>query len=135
MIRDGDRAGAPEDKIGVTENEKAAFAASAEKAGVPALIPGRYPRAWPVETFGREDGTCDFAFVFHGKWHRLPESALEHAATEVSVSSGAVVSTLNYVRGVALLLTALEGQKWVVLAPNETNSMRDKQNPDTGGTV
>ena len=69
---------------------KSSFAASAASAGTPSLIPGLYPRAHPVEVFARPDGSVDYAFVWEGEWHLLPESALEHAATEVSASSEAV---------------------------------------------
>src|ERR1700681_699889 len=92
----------------VRDIDKASFADSAAKAGAPALIPGKYPRAWPIETFGREDGSLDFAFVFHGRWHRLPESVCEHAAVEVGIAAQAYIEPLNYARGVALFLAALE---------------------------
>jgi hypothetical protein len=110
--------------------DKAAFADSAAKAGAPVLIPGKYPRAWPIETFGREDGSVDFAFVFHDRWHRLPESACAHAAVEVGISAGAFVAPLNYATGVALFLTALERQGWIVLAPNAPDSILDTQTQD-----
>lgn len=93
------------------------FAASAAKAGVPALVPGQYPRAWPIEVFGRPDGSLDFAFVFDGKWHVLPESACEHAAVEVGCLAGCYVSPINYASGVALFLTALGRHGWRVLPP------------------
>src|ERR1700726_4087662 len=96
----------------VRDIDKPAFADSAAKAGAPALIPGKHPRAWPIETFGREDVSLDFAFAFHGRWHRLPESVCEHAAVEVGVSAGAFVSPLNYATAVALFLTALERHGW-----------------------
>jgi hypothetical protein len=110
--------------------DHASFAASAAKAGTPALIPGQYPRAWPIETFGREDGSRDFAFVLRGEWLRLPESVCEHAAVEVGIQAGAFVSPLNYAAGVALFLTALERQGWVVLAPNASDPKRDMHRQD-----
>lgn len=83
----------------------------------PELIPGKYPRAWPVEVYAQADGSYDFEFCFGGAWHRLPLSVLDHAATEVSVSCGADVSQFNYAKGVALLLAALEKHNWTVLPP------------------
>lgn len=115
--------------------DKTAFADSAAKAGEPALIPGKYPRAWPIETFGREDGSLDFAFVLHGKWHRLPESVCEHAAVEIGIQAGAFVSPLNYATGVALFLTALEKHGWVVVAPNASDPMRDTRSQDEQNTL
>ena len=47
------------------------------------LVPVGMSRAHPVEVFGRRDG-LDIAFVFDGKWRRLPDDAYKHAATEVS---------------------------------------------------
>jgi hypothetical protein len=110
--------------------DKAAFADFAAKAGAPALIPGKYPRAWPIEIFGREDGSLDFAFVFHGKWYLLPEGVCEHAATEVGMSAGAIVSPLNYATGVVLFLTALERQGWVVVPSNAPDSILDTRIQD-----
>src|SRR4051794_25162918 len=94
--------------------DEAAFAASAAEAGAPALIPGKYPRAWPIEVFGRDDGECDFAFVFHGDWCRLPIEAVDHAAVELGCACGMYVDPLNYASGVALLLAALEKHGWRV---------------------
>lgn len=77
----------------------------------------------------------DFAFVLNGRWHRLPESACEHAAMEVSVSSGACVSPLNYALAVALFLTALERHGWLVVPPNESDPMLCKHPQDERSTL
>jgi hypothetical protein len=107
--------------------DKAAFADSAAKAGAPALIPGKYPRAWPIEIFGREDGSVDFAFVWKGKWRRMPLSVVEHAAVEVGIAAEAYIDPLNYAQGAALFLAALEKQRWLIAAPNEHDPMLDMQ--------
>jgi hypothetical protein len=84
----------------------------------PKLIPGKYPRAWPIEVHGHADGTGDFGFCLDGEWQRLPLSALYHAVTEVSVAEQVCISPLSYAQGVALLLVALRKQGWVVLPPH-----------------
>lgn len=110
--------------------DAASFAGSAKAAGVPALVPGKYPRAHPIEVFGREDGSVDFAFVFNGKWHLLPQSVCEHAAVEVGIQAGAFVSQINYASAVALFLTALEKHKWTVVAPKDSDPILDTLNRD-----
>lgn len=97
--------------------DKAALDASAAKAGEPALIPGQYPRAWPIEVYGREDGSCDFEFVLDGKWHRLPLTAADHAAAEVGTASRTYISPLNYAKSAAIFLTALRRNGWTVSPP------------------
>jgi hypothetical protein len=47
-----------------------------------------------------------FAFVFHEKWHLLPQGAVERAAVEGG--SLAYIDPLNYAQGVALSLGASE---------------------------
>lgn len=110
--------------------DKASFSASAAKAGAPELIPGHYPRAWPVETCAHTDGSVSYAIAFDGAWHLLPEAALEHAAHEVGVSSDALVTPANYARGVALLLTALRRCGWAVEAPSDGHDILDTRSPD-----
>lgn len=83
----------------------------------PKLIRGEYPRAWPIEVLTRADGSQDFEFCLDGEWHRLPLSAVEHAATEVAIASCADIPPLNYAQGVALLLAALRKQNWLVRPP------------------
>ncbi len=100
--------------------DTASFAASAANAGAPALIPGKYPRAWPIEIFGRDDGGRDFAFVFRGEWHRLPMEAVDHAAVEVGCAARAYVDPLNYAGAVGLFLAALEKYGWTVVAPERS---------------
>src|SRR6202035_738846 len=100
----------------ITTEFVAALAASAKMAGTPELVPGIYPRAHPVEVFGRGGG-LDIAFVFDAKWHRLPDSAYKHAATEVARRAGASISAEDYASGAAFFLTALRNYGWVVLPP------------------
>lgn len=105
--------------------DKASFAASAAKAGAPELRPGYYPRAHPIEVFGNEDGSCDFAFVWKGKWHRLPLSSVDHAAVEIGISAEAYVSPLNYATGVVFFLAALERLGWYVSPPKSNTDIED----------
>jgi hypothetical protein len=106
--------------------DEISFAASAALAPVPSLVPGRYPRAWPVEEFTLPDGSSQFAVALDGVWNLIPETALQHAAFEVGVSSDAVITTANYARGVALLVTALRKCGWVVEAPIASRSNPDR---------
>jgi hypothetical protein len=79
------------------------------------------------------DGSYDFEFCLNGQWHRLPLSALDHAATEVSITAGADVAPLNYAEGVALLLAALDKHNWLVRPPHRepaARSIHDKQFQD-----
>jgi hypothetical protein len=91
------------------------------------------PRAWPIEVCAQPNGSYDFEFCLNGQWHRLPLSALDHAATEVSITAGADVAPLNYAEGVALLLAALDKHNWLVRPPHRepaAHSIPDKQFQD-----
>ena len=81
-------------------------------------------RAHPVEVFWRSGG-LDIAFVFDGKWRRLPEGAYKHAATEVSRHSETSISAEDYASGAAFFLTALRKNGWVVLPPTAPDSVLD----------
>jgi hypothetical protein len=97
--------------------------------GTPELIPGVYPRAHPVEVFWRSGG-LDIAFVFDGKWRRLPDGAYKHAATEVSRHSETSISAEDYASGAAFFLTALRKNGWVVLPPTAPDSVLDMPSQD-----
>ena len=95
----------------------------------PELVTGFYPRAHPIEVFGREDGHCDFAFLFHGRWHRLPFEAVDHAAVEVGSTVGVYIDPLSYAAGVGLFLAALEKCGWRIVpsTPGCSNLYNDQQ--------
>lgn len=118
-------AGAPE----ITPGFAAALTSSAKRAGTPELIPGVYPRAHPVEVFGRRGG-LDIAFVFDGKWRRLPDDSYKHAATEVSRHSEASISAEDYASGAAFFLTALRKHGWIVLPPSAPYPVLDMPSQD-----
>jgi hypothetical protein len=100
-------AGAP----GLDPEYIAALAASERIADEPELRHGAYPRAHPVEVFGRKDG-LDIAFIFDGQEQRLPDSVFEHAAVEVGYQCGKEVTAEDYASGAVFFLTALRRAGW-----------------------
>jgi hypothetical protein len=97
----------------------AALVAAAMAAEEPELEPGSYPRALPVEVFGRKGG-LDIAFIFDRKWRRLPDSVFEHAAVEVGRQCGKEVTAEDYAAGAAFFLTALRRAGWDI-SPRSLN--------------